>query len=68
MPFTKGCAASRWRKGVLEGGAAMSFEEIGRKLGVTKEAVWIAYKRGIRKLRESPEARRLLASTRDARS
>lgn len=33
------------------GDAAMSFDEIGRELGITRGGAWMAYKSALRKLR-----------------
>ena len=35
---------------------AMSFEEIGARLGMTKQRVYDEYQRALNKLRQSPEA------------
>lgn len=35
--------------------AAMSFEEIGRRLGVTRKAACLTYQRALYKLRQRPE-------------
>lgn len=36
---------------VQSGRAAMSFEDIGRAIGITRGGAWMAYRRGMNKLR-----------------
>lgn len=50
MKFEKG-------KTGAQGDAAMSFDEIGRALGITRGGAWMAYKSGMRKLRRRSKAR-----------
>ncbi len=37
----------------LHDGAAMSFDEIGRRLGITRGGAWMAYKSAMNKLRHA---------------
>jgi len=39
------------KQGSPRDGAAMSFEEIGRKLGITGGGAWMAYQSAMRKLK-----------------
>lgn len=41
---------------------AMSFEDIGARLGMTKQRVYDEYQRALKKLRQQPEAMQLLAA------
>lgn len=47
---------------------AMTFEEIAREMGISKQLVWFHYSNAIRKLRRHGRARRLLeiATSREA--
>ncbi len=40
-------------------GAAMSFDEIGRRLGITGGGAWMLYKSALRKLRRKRKMREL---------
>ena len=46
-------------QGTPKGGAAMSFEEIGQELGMTRGGAWMAYKSAMRKLRKEGRLREL---------
>jgi DNA-directed RNA polymerase sigma subunit (sigma70/sigma32) len=39
--------------------AAMTFDEIARELGTSKQAVWSLYQNGLRKLRQGARLRRV---------
>lgn len=39
--------------------AAMSFGEIAKAMGISKQTAWFYYRQAIRKLRRNPEARKL---------
>jgi DNA-directed RNA polymerase sigma subunit (sigma70/sigma32) len=52
-------AVSKGRRGTPHFGAAMSFEEIGRELGITRGGAWMAYQSAMRKLRRKCHARQL---------
>ncbi len=47
------------REGTPHDDAAMSFEEIGRALGITRGGAWMAYKSAMRKLRRKCDDPRL---------
>lgn len=44
---------------ILNGDAAMSFADIGAKLGITKDGAWMAYRSALRKLRRACNAEKL---------
>lgn len=56
------------RRGGPQHGAAMSFEEIARELGITRGGAWMAYKSAMRKLARQANRRQLEAMRELARS
>lgn len=53
------------RVGSPHDGVAMSFEEIGKELGITRGGAWMAYKSAMRKLLRNRRNRRQLELMRE---
>lgn len=54
--------------GTPKNGAAMSFEEIGQQLGITRGGAWMAYRSGMKKLAKGGRLKKLLVILALARS
>lgn len=68
-PFTRGRLMSeKYAKAAGQYDPAMSFEEIGRRLGITKQMAYFFFVSGLKKLRRNPKATQLLelAESKDA--